>query len=99
MAIFYQHFTDRFGVVEIRVSSFSSEQTVLFAAKKHVAWPVLKGTSFAIADGEKIQIGEQLDWRVTSERTGGNRSGRASRAAFPLGFGKRGRGAKVFSAQ
>ena len=38
----------------------------------------------AIADGEKIQIGEQLDWRALPERTGGNRPGRASRAAIPL---------------
>jgi len=43
---------------------------------------------FAIANGEKIQIGEQLDWRALPERTGGNRSGRASRAAFPLGWEK-----------
>jgi len=40
---------------------------------------------FANANGEKIQIGEQLDWRALFERTGGNRSDRASRAAIPNG--------------
>ena len=43
-----------------------------------MARPVLKGAMFAIANGEKIQIGEQLDWRGSFERTGGNRSDRAS---------------------
>lgn len=49
---------------------------------------MLNAPVFANADGEKIQIGEQLDWRVTFERTGGNRSDRASRAAIPVGFRK-----------
>ena len=51
-----------------------------------MARAVLNASVFAIADGEKIQIGEQLDWRVTFERTGGNRSDWASRAAIPGGF-------------
>jgi hypothetical protein len=68
---------------------YSGYKTFL-AAKKRVARPVLNAAVFAIADGEKIQIGEQLDWRVTSERTGGNRLGWASRAAI-LGLEKRGR--------
>ena len=59
-----------------------------------MAQAVLKATMFADnANGEKIQIGEQLDWRVSLVGPGGT-GYRASRAAISLerGRGRRGAG-------
>jgi hypothetical protein len=45
---------------------------------------VLKERVSEISDGEKIQIGEQLDWRASPERTGGNRSSKGQSSCISL---------------
>ena len=51
---------------------FFSEKNELFRRFWHLAQAVLMGDLFVDnANGEKIQIGEQLDWRVSLTGPGG----------------------------